>query len=456
MKNSIKIVIHAVIVTILFATSDNLIAPQSSPRMTLLFFTLILYLETFFKKVINFYLIFALLGLIHHIFFSYFQRLMTGADIYNFFTHISETFETLFALSSLFVLPIGIFFTILIILWILNQVKIKKYPLAKRIKYPLLLLLLFINLNSNLGLKVIDTLFILPMGTGTDIVDDETPMYPVREDDINIVLILGESMKYDDYIEQKLKKQGHFYKKIYAGATNTDISLPLLLNMKDNTLKLKPDNQTNLFKLAKKSNFTTAFISMQSENSLRYIKPYLQLTHVDSYKSFEKQMRKPKFDFFLLKELEKVNFSKKNFIVMQQIGQHSPYHYFEGKKSDDSSKNYQKSVDYSFEFYHQLFSYLKHIQKPFILIYTSDHGEFSGEDGRYGHNSFDPTIYEVPMFITSTTVLPENYQQINSHYKLSQFLVYLLGYQEALQFEDKKTIINGTMLSREDGFIIIN
>jgi glucan phosphoethanolaminetransferase (alkaline phosphatase superfamily) len=195
---------------------------------------------------------------------------------------------------------------------------------------------------------------------------------------------------------------------------------------------------------------------MQSENSLRYIKPYLQLDNIDIYKSFSKLERVPKFDFFLLDELKKFDFSKKSFIVLQQIGQHSPYHYFEGKKSDNISKNYQKSVDYSFEFYYKLYTYLEKMQKPFILIYSSDHGEFSGEGGRYGHNNFDPIIYEVPMFVTSNSTLPENYKQIKSHYDLSQFLIYLLGYQKELRFEDKRTIINGTMLSREDGFIIVD
>jgi len=456
LQNRIKIVIYSLIVTILFLGSDYLISSKISTFATLTFFALILYLETFFKKTLYFYLIFLLLGLIHHIFFSYFQRLMTGADIYNFFTHINETFETLFALSSLFILPIGIFLTILIILWILNQIEIKKYPLVKQVKYPTLLILLFLNLDFNLGLNTLKSLYSLPLNPHTNIVVNETPMYPLREENINIVLIIGESMRYDAYIEKKLKKQGYFYKKIYAGATNTDVSLPLLLNLKSNPLKLNPNNQTNLFKLAKKSNFTTAFISMQSENSLRYIKPYLQLTHIDNYKSFEKQMRKPKFDFLLLNELKKIDFSKKNFIVMQQIGQHSPYHYFEGKKSGESSKNYQKSIDYSFEFYSHVFSYLKHIQKPFVLIYTSDHGEFSGEHGRYGHNIFDPMIYEVPMFITSNSTLPINYKQINSHYNLSQFLIYLLGYKKELKFEEGKTVVNGTMLSREDGFIVID
>ncbi len=456
MLNNTKLVIFTLISTSLFLASDYLITSEISLFSSIFFLMLILYLGIFFKKSLYFYLSFSLLGLIHHIFFSYFQRYLTSADIYNFFTHIHETFETLFVLWSLFVIPIIIFFTIIIILWLLNKITIQKYILKPWIKYPLLGLLLFINLNSTMGLKLLDSLLALQSTTNSDLVHLESPLYPKREVNTTIILILGESMKYNSYVEQKLKTQGHFYKKIYAGATNTDISLPLLLNKKNNTLQLSPKNQTNLFRLAKKSNFNTAFISIQSEKSLHYIKPYLQLSFVDTYKSFEKKSIKPMYDLLLLDELKKIDLSKKSFIVLQQIGQHSPYHYFKGQKSDHNSKNYQKSVDYSFEFYHSLFLYLKNMQQPFILIYTSDHGEFSGEDGRYGHNSFDPVIYEVPMFITSNSIMPPNYQQINSHYELSQFLIYLLGFEKELIFDNKKTIINGTMLTREDGFIVID
>ena len=380
---------------------------------------------------------------------------MISADIYNFFTHISETFETLFALPSLFILPIVLFLTLLLILWFIKNINIQTYYLSKQLKYPILITLLFLNLQSTMGLFVLDTLFNLSWQANRQIIVHETPLYPVREDDLNIILILGESMRYDNYVEQKLKQQGHFYKKIYAAATNTDVSLPLLLNSKTNPLKLSPNNQTNLFRLAKKSGFNTAFISIQSENALRYIKPYLQLDFIDYYKSFDKKSRKPTFDFLLLKELEKFDFSKKSFIVLQQIGEHSPYHYFDGKISKNPSLNYRKSIDYSFKFYARIYDYLKSLKKPFILIYTSDHGEFSGKDGRFGHNSFDPIIYEVPMFITSTIKLPPLYQDIRSHYDLSQFLIYLLGYKEKFELKNEKIIINGTMLSREDGFIVI-
>lgn len=319
-------------------------------------------------------------------------------------------------------------------------------------RYPLLITLIMINLNSTLGLKIIPALFGLFNTTNIPIITKETPLYPQREPDTNIVLIIGESMKYDDFVESKLKAQGHLYKKIFAGGTNTDVSVPLLINAKTNPLKLSPQNETNLFRLAKKNHFSTTFISMQSEKSLEYIKPYLQLENIDQYKSYSKEKRAPKFDFFLLEDLEKINFEKPNFIVLQQLGQHSPYHYFEGEKSTPK-ENYKKSIEYSFAFYKKVYEQLQKSKKPFIMIVTSDHGEFSGEDGRWGHNSFEKTIYEVPMFIATKS--PISQIDIQSHYHLSEYITYLLGYHDRLTFSTKKSIINGTMINREDGFIEI-
>jgi glucan phosphoethanolaminetransferase (alkaline phosphatase superfamily) len=93
--------------------------------------------------------------------------------------------------------------------------------------------------------------------------------------------------------------------------------------------------------------------------------------------------------------------------------------------------------------------------KPFVFIYTSDHGEFTGEHRQYGHNKFDPVIYEVPFFITSNTNIPTTYKNINSHYHLAYYIFNLLGYNSKLNPMKNKHIINGTMISREDGFIEI-
>ncbi|MCK5854493.1 MAG: hypothetical protein KAG56_04680, partial [Sulfurovaceae bacterium] len=75
--------------------------------------------------------------------------------------------------------------------------------------------------------------------------------------------------------------------------------------------------------------------------------------------------------------------------------------------------------------------------------------------GRYGHNIFEPTIYEVPLFIASNTPLPQGYKEIISHHHLAQYITYLLGYYQKLNLSKKAPIINGTMLSREDRYITI-
>jgi glucan phosphoethanolaminetransferase (alkaline phosphatase superfamily) len=281
----------------------------------------------------------------------------------------------------------------------------------------------------------------------------ETPLYPQRKTDYNIVLLIGESMRYDSYVAAKLQALGFFYKKIYAGATNTDVALPLLLCAKNDPLKLTADTETNLFRLAKKNGYKTHFISMQTSKALQYIKPYLQEEQIDHYKNYTENERVPKYDKLLVDELGRIDFSEKQFIVMEQIGQHSPYRYFEGRKSDDIAENYKRSVDASFEIYEAFYKILKEGGRSFIFIYVSDHGEFTGEDGHYGHNSFNPIIYNVPMFIVSDSTLPSTYKNIRSHYQLSQFLTYLLGYKKKLEFSKRKSIVNGTMLSREDGFI---
>ena len=433
-------------ITALFVGSDYFVTEKFSLLAFGLFFLLVLFLEK------GFLLFLAFLSLVHQLFFSYFQRELHSGDIYNFFTHIHETFESFFALFMIVYKPLIFFAIITIAIMIIHP---KPFTLKTPLKYPLILLLIMINLNSTLGVKMLPPLFASLTGT-TDIpvVVKETPLYPKRDVDTNIIFIIGESMKYSAFVQEELKKQGHFYKKIYAGATNTDVSVPLMINAKTDPLKLNLKNETNLFRLAKKNHFQTTFVSMQSKKSLKYIKPYLQAENIDTYKSYGLKEREPQFDMLLLQDLEKIDFSKPNFIVLHQIGEHSPYLYFEGEKSTPK-ENYKKSIEYSFAFYKKVYDYLIQTQKPFIMIVTSDHGEFTGEGGRWGHNAFEKTIYEVPFFIASNKPLPTNYQDIKSHYHLSQFLTYLLGYHDRLSFSKKKAIVNGTMITREDGFITI-
>ena len=430
-------VLTSLFIATLFMASDYLITGQFSPFYLGLFFLLVLFLQK------GGLLFLASLSLLHQLFFSYFQRELNSADIYNFFTHIDETFESFFSLIMIVYKPLVLFILVLI------MIRPKPIILKPMFRYPLLMILIMINLNSTLGLKLLPAVYGLFGDTNSPIMTKETPLYPKRDAGQNIILIIGESMKYNAFVEQRLQAQGHFYKKIYAGATNTDVSVPLLLNAKTNPLRLHAKNETNLFRLAKKNGYKTTFVSIQGEKWLQYIKPYLQLENIDYFKSYNEKQRASKFDFALLEELDHIDFDKPNFIVLQQIGEHSPYNYFIGEKST-AEENYKKSVLYSFALYEKLYQRLQKTQKPFVLIYTSDHGEFTGEGGRWGHNAFEKSVYEVPLFITSEIPMM---QDIDSHHHVSQLLIYLLGYHDKLVFSKQKPIVNGTMITREDGFI---
>ena len=423
------------------------------------FFLFILCTTLFLKHFRILYAIVLLLSFGHALFFSYFHRAITHTDIKLFFSHIQETFESFLALPSLFVLPFV--FLILGVLFLLSTKWVKLQPLEwhRKQMYGVLLLLLLLNLgggtSGTMGFGLLYAAMASSSSADRQYRENDIPRYPIRETDYNIVLLIGESMRYDAYVEEKLKKLGFFYKKIYSGATNTDVVVPLLLNAKNNTLFLSRKNETNLFRLAKKSGYETHMISMQTPREGRYIKPYLQTENIDHYKSYTDEQRDPLYDSLLLDELSHIDFSTKQFVVMQQIGQHSPYKYFNGEKSEQPKENYQRSIDASFTLYAGIYDFLQKKKKPFVFIYVSDHGEFVGEGGRYGHNAFEPMVYEVPLFIASNSALPKAYKAVRSQYHLSQLLTYLLGYGKELTFSTKKFVINGTMLSREDGFIEI-
>jgi len=443
----------SLVVAAFFLCSDALISQHTSWLLAGVFWLLILFVTLFYQRYLYLYALLLIFGMLHWFFFSYFQRPITSVDIHLFLTHTEESWESFYSMIHLFVLPLILFLTGVIIMVLLSRVHLTPYPLKGWIKHPLLLLLVFLNLNSSMGLQLLSCLCSLPSSPSQHNLSKAPPLYPQRESDYHIVLILGESMKYSKEVASKLHSLGFFHKKIHAGATNTDVAIPLLLNHQTNPLALDPHDPNQLFALAQRNRFKTSFVSIQTPKSLQYILPYLQPNHLDYCKCYSKEERKPLFDLRLMEALQETDWQRKNFIVLQQIGEHSPYHYFAGTPSPNPLQNYTRSIEYSFKLYQQIYAYLQTIHQKFILIYVSDHGEFTGEGGHWGHNSFDPIVYEVPMFIIANIPLPSGYQAIRSQYDLSGLLIYLLGYGDHLQYTQGESIVNGTMLSREDGFI---
>jgi glucan phosphoethanolaminetransferase (alkaline phosphatase superfamily) len=383
--------------------------------------------------------------LIHFIFLTYFGSIVTYIDIYLFFTHIEDTFTTLFYMINTIKIPI---FISLIMYLILYKIKIKPINISYKFLTLILIVLFFMIPKINdTSLILIKELFqVYKIYNKKEIINKKTKtIKPIYQNDINIILVLGESMRAKEYLEKKYTIfENYNYKTIYSGATNTDVSIPLLLN---GALRPKKINDKyNLFYLAKQNNFNTTFISTQSSKSLKYIKPYLNIKYINNYKVLKS------LDKNLINELNNINFSKNNLIVLQMQGQHSPYIYYPNSKRDESIKvRYQKSMQYSNKILEQLLNIVKEkSKKPYLFLFTSDHGEFIGENGKFGHNKFEEVIYKVPFFYKSFYNL--NLLKIKNHNDIYKIIFHYLGYSKIIKYS-KSNIIYGTMITEEDGFI---
>ncbi|MEA1891864.1 MAG: sulfatase-like hydrolase/transferase [Campylobacterota bacterium] len=435
----------------------------------LIYLLILLISKTSYPK--TFFTIWQSLYLMHFSFMSFFGRVITSSDIYLFFTHLRETYETFIYTLDIYMLAFIISLFIYIVIFTFNFKKV-----GANLYMLIVLFVLVLLLNSN---KTQDSsLLLLKSLTNLGSIFKEKSeikiskkLTPLRDANVNIVLVIGESMRAREYQTQKYDMfENYFYKTIYAGATSTDVSVPLLING-----AIKPseiDMANNLFTLAKQNNIATAFISVQSEKSMKYIKPYLHpkstsshsltahVEDIDSYKIIASRDDKD-----LVKELKKIEKDQTNLIVLQMQGEHSPYIYYPHPKStsslsltahvdknDDISTRYAHSMNYSNEIIIQMIEYIKTLNKESIFIFTSDHGELLGEGGSYGHNTFKEQVYRVPLVIADSLNTENSYEDILSHNGIYNLIFYYLGYSKSIKKPQKSIRVNGTMINEEDGY----
>ena len=287
-----------------------------------------------------------------------------------------------------------------------------------------------------------------------------------KQNDYNIILLFGESLRYDRFKQLEkisIYKKNTNYKeyKTIALATSTDIAIPLFMNNAKQQNEINKNN--SLFKLAKKANFNTYFISTQSKKALKHIKEYLNPKYIDYYT----QGNKKRYDSYLIDELKKINLTKKSFITMQFTGQHSPYNKYPKEFNqyknkitlkDKINSNYNNSVLYTDYIIDKMIRYLqKNSSKPTIIVFTSDHGQLLGENNQYGHNTFKKEVFIVPSFIYTLNI-NNNLEQkkIIEHLDLVKYIRFQLGYEKEFNFNANNiSRVNGTMMSGEDGFLNI-
>lgn len=392
------------------------------------------------------------LYLTHFIFISYFGNQISYTDIYLFFTHITETFETLATLSGIIFYPLFIIaFTSFIIFALSNQKsKISSLALSAFLVFSILYQEKLHDASLSLAKEGIKSIF---LKKGKEEISQEQKKYStaLQKTDNNIVLVIGESMRSRENLKERYDIfENYNYKTIISGATNTDVSVPLLINGGISPQKI--DLEQNMFLLANKNGYKTSFISAQNEKSLKYIEPYLNKEYIDNFKILGSRDDKD-----LLTYLQNISLEENNLIVLQMQGEHSPYIYYENANRDESiALRYHKSMLCSDNVLKKLIDYVStNSKKPFLFIFTSDHGELLGEEGKTGHNRFEKEIYSVPLVIYSN--IQTNFEKLKNHSDIYSLIYHYLGYSKEFEEQSRDKIrVYGTMITEEDGYMDID
>ena len=392
------------------------------------------------------------LYLIHFIFISYFGNQILYTDIYLFFTHIEETFESLALLYEIVLYPLVItsatLFAALYIRY--EKSKVPTFALSLFLIFSVMIQDIFYDASLSLAKEGVKSIFLKNEKRSVE-VNGQRNILPLLKADNNIILVIGESMRSRENLKERYEIfENYTYKTIAGGATNTDVAVPLLINGGISPQKINLEH--NLFLLAKKNGYKTSFITAQNEKSLKYIELYLHREHIDDFKILGSRDDKD-----LIHNLQNISLEDNNLIVLQMQGEHSPYIYYENYDRGDSIElRYHKSMSYSNAVLKQLIEHVNNqSKKPFIFIFLSDHGEFIGENGKTGHNRFEKEIYSVPLVLHSN--LETHVEKLKNHNDIYELIYYYLGYAKEFKLQERDKIrVYGTMITEEDGYIDID
>ena len=315
-----------------------------------------------------------------------------------------------------------------------------------------------------------------------------TPKVQRENPDVNIVVVMGESLttkpmslygeeeKTTPYLDTLKNDKNFIYQRAFSAGVMTDISLPSFFNIlyePDSTPQILSTN-TCLFKMAKDNGFDTHFYSAQCSDGLSNIKSYLCPNWIDNYldgSSSSGEIKKDSLDNVLVERLGKVDFSKANFIVLHQIGSHSPvewrypkeFTHFKPNPNDEIDlSGYKNTILYTDYILNEIIKVLQEKStKPTYLFFTSDHGE--GIDHHAGHGHLHvKDQYEVPFVMYKMNEKNDlNYelkdQKYTSHYEIAKLVAKALGYDvSSLRKYDGNHVVCGSDISGVAGYLKIH
>jgi len=494
-------IIFAVLLTLLLLLPDfigslwweNYYSLNSKHTLQEIFITFIISLLISFlpkKQKIFWGLFFIALSFIQIGYFGYFR---THLPPYQIDLLFSEYKDILDSIKSIIYLIIFLIFAFIVILFVLNFFHHKTKP--KTFKYtPIILIMLlmifpfivnkkkiaYIPNHSHFG--YLNTLFAINLWITKIIFPEKSKIYEtytVKKIDRSkpiVIMIMGESLNYKRMglygwdvnntpnLDKLAKTDKNFeFARAISGGVNTPVSIVTFFNVKrePQNIELLLSQKTNLLKLAKENGYKTYWLSMQEEGtSINLIANIADI--LKTRKDFEKQ-----YDDELLKELKKIPFDKKTFVILHFRANHSPYEEYTPKLFYKWSFNYEDYHKYKIYSYYNsvlyvdyiisnIINYMKQNLKDFVIYFTSDHGEMLGfpdENGKYGHSQLTFGDTYVPFIYYSDKFHKDLNKTYYNHYEIGKLLAKDLGYEIINPNEDNTFYINNVRIDGSAGYI---
>lgn len=264
-----------------------------------------------------------------------------------------------------------------------------------------------------------------------------------NSENLNIILIIGESARIDHFslgngynreTNPLLSKEKNliYFKEVTACYPLTRVAVPCIITRATREDRKPSLNESSFIGIFKKLGFYTYWLGMQGALSA-IDAPYIDLAK-ESNKIIlpgtdVEQMNNDSVLLKFVKNFYKADNNRPNLLILHTIGSH--FHYEDrypvefrkftptcAKKKFLSSMNhctqeelinsYDNSILYTDYFIKEIIDQMK--DKNALVIYTSDHGESLGENGRFLHGTYDAgEQVAVPMMIWASDQYISNY-----------------------------------------------
>lgn len=255
---------------------------------------------------------------------------------------------------------------------------------------------------------------------------------------IKVVFVIGESVRSDHlqingYTKNTtplLKKQANVlsFRNTYTNKTYTIVSVPQLLTNESIYNYQQKDSLFSLFSVLNKLNISTSWFGNQLlEYSYKSIvqdnKKVSIIDKLGSFNSFHK-----KHDLELIPYVKKeLNVIDEGLISVHMIGSHWYYDdkyteefrkykpvndskYIPSQTKEQMINSYDNTILYLDNFLNEIIKELKKEKLPTVLVYSSDHGEALGENGKWLH-SHRKSLENPAMLVWYSDIFKEKFPQ---------------------------------------------